>query len=269
MSRRGLSLSETVVSLFLMVSACLIFITLMHSMLRYETRSRRLAQASCAAERRLALLQAQLRALGSTWNEASNWTSLQSPQAELDAPGVTTSALIAEKPVLSPCTSLESGFATAQQRSLSHSLLQLEVVSAWGNGSDQRVVLEGAFAGPPPAIHHIEVKQVGGASSPLPAHSSMQMQARAFDSSGAVIQDVAFAWYVKALTGSARLQPDPSARLGQQCGLTNEVLRPNGSVITFGPDPLSGALRKCRAQVRARWVGQDQWGESDDILLRP
>ena len=253
----------------LMVAACLIFITLMHSMLRYETRSRRLSQASAAAERRLALVQSQLRALGPNWNQASNWTPLLAARPEVDAPGVSTQVRIAERNLLTPCSSLEKGFVVGRQRAFGHSLLQVEVVALWGPAAEQRVVLQGAYAGPPPVIDHIEVRQVGGASSPLAAHAGMQLEARAVDPGGAQVGDVAFAWHIKAVTGTARLLPDPNTRLGQRCELRNEVQRPDGTLRTFGPDPLTGGLRKCRAQVRVHWLGQDRWGESDEILLQP
>lgn len=267
MSGRGLSLSETVVALFLLLVATAIFFTLLNRTLHYQTRSRTQMQATWAAQRRLAQLQAGARGLGSAFYNAAAWAPLLAgPTSDPDAPGVQLQAQVADLPVDSPCSALESVFPAGNRRTVATGLKRLQVTASWGPASGQRLVLGSLIGGPVPPVASLTVQQTSG-GSPVPHNGSIDLRAQAYDAGGQPVPDLVYLWYCKPISGSATVEP--TDRMGRNGRLTHRIRRPDGSYISFGPDPLTGGPRRCKVRVRVQANGIDSWGESNEILLAP
>lgn len=267
MSRRGLSLSETVVALFLLLVAAAIFFTLLNRTLHYQSRSRTQMLATWAAQRRLAQLQSGARGLGAAFYSPASWAPLLAgPIADPDAPGVQLQAQVVDHVVDSPCSALESIFTAGSRRTVARGVKRLQITASWGSATTQRVVLYSLIGGPVPPIASLTVQQISG-GSPVPPNGSIDLSAQAYDSGGQPVPDLVYLWYCKPISGSATVEPiDRAGRTGR---LTHRIRRPDGSYISFGPDPLTGGPRRCKVRVRVRANGIDTWGESSEILLAP
>jgi Tfp pilus assembly protein PilV len=141
--RRGLSLIEAIISIFLMVAGFLIMAQLYHSALQYQSMVNDRTNAVTLAERQMESVRSWSRQVhrspGGT-KPFTDWTGCPGvPTSPPDDafPGYTVTTTTAPKTLYSPCSQFESKnlppYSLAQQRRLKESSRLVTVTVSWGN----------------------------------------------------------------------------------------------------------------------------------------
>lgn len=260
----GLTLAETVVALFVLLSCIAVFLTFMRSMLGEGRRARQQTLATAAAESRLAQVEVLVNQLGPNFYQNAAWAAISGlPASDPAFPLVQFTQQVDLLSVAAPCSALEA--TQGQPRLMTESFRQVEVRARWGWRPQDEIVLIRRFAGPCAPGPTLRVEPLAAPPSPLPRNATAHYRAILEDPMGRPIPDVTFGWFVEVVTGSADVRA--SDRMGRQGTLTNQIRLLDGSLAPASPDPFSAGPRRCKVKVKCRYHGQDIWGMSHEILL--
>jgi Tfp pilus assembly protein PilV len=226
--RRGLSLIETLLAIFVLMVVFILFASLFQWVLSSSRRGDEAATAGRLASNRLAeLRQWAAQAAGPSDNfRSGDWASLSAPvEAE---PGYQTSVTRIAASCYAPCTQLESLFS--QPRTMSNSCVRVRVRVQWGSNSYD---LYSQVTAPPVAPHqpydsNIQISQ--SSSGTLASGASRELTAQALDANNQPIQDLVYQWNVLPESGTGSLLD--MDRNGSRVQFTNDnPLTTNGSTL--------------------------------------
>ncbi|MBT9589008.1 hypothetical protein IV102_37085 [bacterium] len=261
----GLTLAETVVALFVLLSCIAIFLTFMRSLLGEGRRARQQTLATAAAESRLAQVEALVYQMGPNFYQNAAWAAISGlPASDPAFPLINFAQQVDLLSVAAPCGALEA--TQSQPRLMTESFRQVEVRARWGWRPQDEVVLIRRFAGPCSTNPTLRVEPLAVPPNPLPRNASANFRASLVDPNGRPIPDVSFGWFVEVVTGSADVRASGD-RMGRQGTLTHQIRMLDGSLAPGSPDPFSASPRRCRVKVKCHYHGQDIWGMSDEISL--
>ena len=224
--KRGLSLTELVVSFFLIAYGILIVMQLFQSAMKGQKEAERSLVAANLAERILA--EARRRS-GTTWPPA--------PFGAIDPDsGYVYSVQVAAQSLYSPCTTLEMAYPIAQRRALTQSAYRLKVTVNW-NGSQSLSAVTMVHRRAPTGVR-LRVQPDGPIANPLMPNQVARYRVDPM-SGGVVVPDIFCIWGVTPNDGNGMLyQPD---RTGATCGFEHAYRDRNG-VSTYFTAPARGSM---------------------------
>lgn len=258
----GLTLVETIVSIFLLAGAILMSGALMQSSFQYQKMSKQRVEAMSLAQKTLDQVRAWAwTRKGGRYNYLGDWSPYRgSVRTELGY-----QIRVDSKPksvrLASPCSSLEAQYGD-RGRYLDSSVVPVRVTVEWGDSNSVSLF---SYVGEPPRIAEtVEVRQING-SDPISPKGFGKFSASALDKNGDVIEDMMFRWYLEpkgANPGMGSLIPPwgsqvtPSVAEGPRDGRTarvkNSFRKQDGSWTVVG-----GNLE---VQALARAHGRDTVG---------
>lgn len=199
-SRRGLSLAETIIAIFLLVASFLVITNLFHAGLRYihKVEARHLAvlvaQNKIEEVRDWARLAANFQAFGTLDGDSGSDTLY---------PGYTWRLEVEDLVARSPSTRMEE-IAPGQERELRSTLKKLEVSVDWETESITLVTYVAAPTGEWRPTTPLVMTAVGGIPNPVPVGGTIDFQVQGFGTSGP-LDDLMFRWSVRPLTGNGTI----------------------------------------------------------------
>ncbi len=247
-SPRGLTLVETVISIFLLLCACLVVIALFHTSLRYSARILQQNAASVVAEKTLARVRAWARSregVKFNFERSSNWNVYNGDlQPDPEEASFHVRILAVPHTIFSPCSELEKQFDLDRRRALGSSYHRVTVTVSWDPPSPSNTFAITSLIGSPP--HRMPSSQ--GAlktrlevetpdyHDPLFFDDVNKFRAKLIDADDEEIPDVMFRWHVipgigAGLTSSGNGVIDPNhgytQRTGQRVAFRNNFPLPS------------------------------------------
>lgn len=257
---RGLTLSETVIALFLMASATLIVIGLFHYGLRSAGRAKDVSIAVRLAENKLVEIQEWATDAD---NFYSNWATYDGvTTVDSDFPGynIFVDCDPGNYTIFTPCTDLEAAYAPNQRR-MTESVVPVEISVSWGDRSPSKThTLVTRIGSPYQPVGVLEIQRVGGDPDPVPPEGEVLFEAVLKDTSGRAIPDVTFNWAQKP--GSSR----------GQFSITGGRNRNTSRLVNrYGTDDTSGLpysqLGNTKVRAYYRYHGVPDYEDSASISL--
>ena len=254
--RRGNSLLETILALFLLAAATLLIVSLFHTALQRSRWSEQQTAACHIAERTLSEIR--------SWSAQGNFTRAQDLQSwdgrnyqDSTQPefGIAIRATMAR--LASPCESLETFYPAAERRRMDLSAAKVQVKVSWSGarpGSSQ-VTLVSVI---PESPRQLQSVTVTGNTGPLSAGAPTTFTAIAYDANQQPIHDIVFVWWVEAQTGNGLITP---LHNGSSAVFVNQGRRSDGTTFQSGGT--------CRIAALASYDGQEVIGYSGDVQLQP
>ena len=227
--RRGLSLVETLIALFIITFAVLEMAALFHSALEGSKRAAKISLASTIASRRMS----EILYWADDSGHFANWVSIdgaQGPDSQFPDFLVRSDSEFVTQ--YSPCSLTELRFPVGQQRVLSSSLRKVRVRVTWGPfGPRDRTDLISMVGAPAPALAQVALN--GSIPVPVrPLGKTVPLTARGLDPDGTTIPDLFFSWNLSPGSGNAELV---NGRDGQSTQLKNQVYNPVTSSYELAP----------------------------------
>lgn len=259
MTPRALSLAETTVASFLLLSGFLVVARLFHSSLRYQTWIDSVTLATAIGEETTE----SVRAWAQTPSNFANLEAVYNPMVlqrgdvrlEIQA----SSAI----PMASPCNELENAFPAGDRCLLrkSYKRLQVRVIT-----SRENIDLCTLLGDPPRelrAVNPLVVRAIG--ASPMAHDARLSLAAAVYDSGGQEIPDVFFSWSSEPITGRGTLEN--IKRDGLSGEFVHKMMMPDGS-YSYSP-AVSGLPARCQVGAAASYRGQEVTALSPPIVLTP
>lgn len=239
----GLSLSETILALFLLTATVLLFVSSFHRALAYRKWSQRQMEATLLARSELEQLRLWAR---DPANFASDWSARTGTRTRPEHPGFSIATYRGPaRELLSPASSLELG--SGDPRRFPASAYPVAVEVRWSaEGPHDRVRLTTLISEPnrlaPGENLEVRISHVSG-SAPLGGQAEADYRATALLPGGAPV-DAMFTWSILPMTGNATVLP-PISRDGRQVRIKNalRVLRTGGWQVWPGQVRLRASTR--------------------------
>ncbi|MCA9795917.1 MAG: hypothetical protein KC910_29115 [Candidatus Eremiobacteraeota bacterium] len=253
--RRGGSLIETTIGMFVLVAGLFVTTQLFHSSLTYSARAEQAAIATMLSQRTLAEIRGWARQPAApAFNFEGAWapydgTTIVPP----DYPEYAIDVSLQSPQLDSPCSLLEAQHA-GDQRRLATTYRKVRVQVRWGRGTaTERVSLTSLVSSPPRDLTGVNVVLTPvGAVPPLLGHDlPVTYQAELRDGAGTLIPDALFVWSAQARPGMGTVTN--ARRDGSQASLSNFIDNPDGSRRYAGGS--------CALVARTRYQGVDFRGE--------
>lgn len=263
---RGYTLVEAILASFLLVSAFFIVAKMFHTGLQYSSRAEQRMTAVYLAEKRMA----EVREWGKNQTDWTGW-----PTGNDSAyPAYDINVRIEDRPVRSPCTSLEMQHPAGDRRRLAGASKNALVEVTWGrNGlyrlcssiTEDSATLRGPQKPDEPwkkAYYAIDIS--GAIPDPVRDNVDVTLRARLFDQAGNEIPDTFFHWNVEPVydisnptMGVVRVQ----RRDGKEAIFRNNMKKPDGNFT-----PTTGQVK---VVCYALYYGEIAYGETRTINLAP
>ena len=251
MKRRGLSLAETVVALFVLVVACLGCVQMFHFGLRSGSVTEKRSVAAFLANKRLT----QLQVWAKDPTHFSSWSGFPNG-ADADFPDYGLQTTVSDYTAFSPCSGVQG--STVRQLTKSLKRVQIDVSYPPFTAADHLKVVSLIGEPPHPLAGLTVLVDDSAISNPVPpAPFTQNLSAQVRDGSNTVIQDMMFDWYVDPDTGNGNIVP---AADGKNASFSNEILTPLGSTPNT-----SGT--SCSVEAWARYMGRPIGANSGAIHL--
>ncbi len=257
----GLSLTETVISTFLLLIGFLVISRLFHSSLRHQTRLDTTTLSTLVAER--AMEGARQWAQAGTNFEIAE--TIYTPVTYTDQSFQVEVQIGAAVAVASPCTELENNYPAAERRQLLASYKPIQVRTTFDG---QTLVLDSIIGAPRREVRAlVPVAVTGTVPVPLPKNDTIDFTAQLVDTAGNAIPDVFFSWNVQPINGNGSLEG--LTRDGYQRTFRHRMMLYDGTwgfSPGVGPGPLPS---RCRVTATALYNGVEYSGDSVEIQLDP
>lgn len=254
--RKGFSLLETLIAVFILICAFCVFAALQNFSLVQSARAERRTVAARLARNRLEALRAW--ANQGTNFDTGNWAALANPVDEAGFPGFQTSVHDLAGAIYSPSTSLAD---PADPLDLSPAVRRVRVQVAYGSEKLDVISQVGAPRGVPytPLDQAIQVVVVN--NSPVPVGQALNLTARARDENLAPLMGMVYKWGVLPGTGTGTVVKTNAS--GSQAQFINEIRTPAGVLPNPAPGP-----RSCRVIATAYYAGKELKGTSAVITVQ-
>jgi type II secretory pathway pseudopilin PulG len=248
-----MSLVETVIALFLLVSAFTVVTNLLfrstQALVRVEERAFAVSFAETVMDD-IAVWAEDSDNFASDWAIWSNATMVEYPGY--------VAKVTATTPILfTPCRQLEIGKPAAERREIVASYRDLEI--AIESKGAELFRLHTRLAEPERPITLVEVKLISGSTS-LAAGGTAILEAVLLDGSNQIVEDVSFRWSV---------QPDDDGNGTVKSLTTNYAQAELTNVFRSSDGTLRQVAGKCRVMAVARYRGQEYRGLSEPVEMLP
>ncbi|MEW6278648.1 MAG: hypothetical protein AB1758_08515 [Candidatus Eremiobacterota bacterium] len=250
---RGVTLVETLISIFLFSAALLISCNLFHAAMQYNRRADERQLAVRLAQNKLEEIVAWARGRSGSSYNYDDWSTYAGVTGTFpEAPQLNYRIEVEISPLADPCSSFQSVALPDRQRSIEARRVHVRV---WQSGPAIELT---TLVRPPirDLAPTLTVQPVGGLPDPLPKDAPATFSVQAFDTGGVPVNGITYQWYLSPATGSGTLSQTWS---GDQATLTNVV------PVPLRPPIYTGGT--CQLKVRARYGGRDYWGASGPINL--
>jgi hypothetical protein len=212
------------VAIFLIVSAVMVTVTLFHSGLRYARMSQTRAVAGMYG--RKVMQQIRTWAVSPANYDDSDWDEYDDVElSDPDFPGFVARVNCepAGRQLFSPSSELE-GMYLATAHTMDKPVVPVRVTVVWGQPEQQLSLVSVVGAperelGPSPTV---VLQRISGPAGPVPPLAEVRFGAQLLNSDGDAVPNVAFAWTVRSLSGSATLFRDGEPRDGSTIRLKHE-----------------------------------------------
>lgn len=252
-SKRGLSLLETVIALFVLLSAFTIVLTLLMRSNRALVQIEGKALAVAFSETVLDDLRVWATDYDNWEAGFGSWANTTLP----NYPGFEAKIVATAPTVLTPCTQLEVGKPGAEQREMRQTARDLEITIE--NQGVEVFKTNTRLTEPARAVKEVQVNLTSGISS-LSANQKAEFQAVLMDVNGRAIEDVSFHW---------RVQPDEGGN-GTVRALATDYSRAEFENIYVGVDGVARYITgQCRVEAVARYRGREYFGQSALLEILP
>jgi hypothetical protein len=263
--RRGLSLAETLIGMFLLAGGGFACVTLMLRASRIQTQTMVALEGARLAEQ----CQQQVRVWGqdpARFLTGTLYNDLNLADPAWNGYTVRIRMATTSQAVLSPNTGMESGFA-GSRRLLPQTQRNFTVEVRWGTNAQQAVVLAsslGAPVRPVRAVRPVQFTQLSGSASML-AEAVSSFRVALFDNLNQEIPGVTFHWQVLP-----EFVPSSTAGLGS----LDQSLDRSGHQVYFihhyyaGDPALPNVSGWCRLRAQCRYGGKVYVYDTDPILLQ-
>lgn len=232
--RRGTSLVETVIAVFILAFLGLAIGNLFHSAIRASGRAGDLQKANLITARQLA----RLRTLDAAGLAAVDGTTVVED-------GISLELSSWPKEQMSPCRNVVEMYPVTDRRTLTQSLYQVRIRAQWGSESLETWSM---VAPVPRELDRLELRATPPPGT-LSQNDEVTFTATAYDTSNQEIQDLKFQFYVVAGTGNGTIiQRSPT---GRSAVFKHILYRPPFSPIFAEPGT------QCRLAARALYRGQE------------
>ncbi|MFN8610731.1 MAG: prepilin-type N-terminal cleavage/methylation domain-containing protein [Vulcanimicrobiota bacterium] len=222
--RRGLTLVECLVAIFIITFAILIMAALFRSALDGARRANKVALATTIANKRMA----QIVYDAQDPLQFANWSALDGSPFQDPQFGdfkVTTNSEFETQ--YSPCSQAELNYPAAQQRKLSSSLRKVRVQVSWSNNPRDVVTLINLVGAPPLNLTSVGISE--SIPDPINPAATQSLTVYGHDAGGGVIPDLFYEWTLAAETGNGELVV---SRDGRSASLTNRIYDQDLGYIT-------------------------------------
>jgi hypothetical protein len=244
--RGGLTLVETVVSLFIITGCLLIIIKMIFSGADVQRRAGFNEKAAMIGERHLGRLRTWASDPNNFYN-AALWATVApaTKSADSDHPEFTVTIQAVKQPLYSPCEQAEARFAspTEERRVLKDSYYKVQVSVAWAPVADKnQLTLVTLIGAPDHPVHHVETTTSD--AGPLARDEEANLTVKALDANGNVIPDHFWSWSQQPATGVGSVGSFPALersgatakykhfyRTATVSGSTQPVYGPAGNVV--------------------------------------
>lgn len=272
----GVTLAETIISLFILVSAFTVIAALMHSGMQWQGRIEQRTLAAQLAKKRLAELRAWARTHngGNNYNyDAANsaWEGAL-PPTDPDYPGLEVTFKVVDRTLFSPNTAIEAPWeAIGEARRMNRSAKTVKVRVTDPADSASTVSLVSLICDPTRQMGEV-VLSYTDPGSPLPPAGNVwspdpgswvdfTVSANAPD--GTPLYDLFFDWYTVPLGGNGTTFP---SRDGRTCKMINGV-RTGFPPGVFGALGTTSTAGQVVVAVHGQYRGQGQPPIDYDVAL--
>jgi Tfp pilus assembly protein PilV len=246
---RGLTLVETLISLFILLSAFVVVVSLFHRSLQYSSSIESKNLAAAFADTVLDDMREWSRNPAQFTGSWSSWNAV----TDSAYPDFQASAAVTDYALYGTCAGLESVYPAADRHVLQSSCKRVQLTIS--KDSKVMLVVHTLIAEPARLPVTVEVTALTPVPSPLLRGAGVRYQAVAKDASGNVIPDIPFQWNILAVQGNASVTT-PS-RDGRQATLTNVYRLRNGTAHYTGGECCIQAIATVRGLTYAAnstWV---------------
>ncbi|MBI3929356.1 MAG: hypothetical protein HY319_27665 [Armatimonadetes bacterium] len=281
---RGLSLVETIMATFLLVSGFVVTAVLYHTSLRYASAVERQQLALLVAENKLEEIRAWSRDVHGTGGSESfgddvSWNTYDGAvETDPDHPEFTVRVQANRHSLFSPSSQFEQVRFSAQEgetetdppdfgdprKGFTNSTRRVEITVEWGPGPREEVRLISLVGDP---VRDFEASEeaitigMNPSTTTLAPGEDIRLTAVAKDTSGQEIPDAVFTWYVEpdgAAAGTLIYDAGDSA----SCRFVNQIL-----IEEADPDLITYAPGTVRIGARARLGGEEAVGWTPMLTL--
>jgi len=255
MKRRGLSLAETVIALFLLTFAVILCVNLFQLGLRYSGRVEQEAVATLIAQKQIAAIRGWSATRVGAGYHFDDWAPFTNfSAADPDQPGFQLRVTAQPAPAFDPCSAFAAVVAPGNQTILRTSLEKVTVTVSWGSPDPNNQVTLTTLVGDPVREWRVSnplvITLVTQAGDPLPRGLDAVFRVQGFDDDNRAIPDLVYNWYVVPMDGNGTL----GKLIGDhsQATLTHKIRLLNGNwSFCRGPS-------RCALTARAVFRGQER-----------
>lgn len=255
MRRGAFTLAETILAIFIMVGAMVVFGMLMHAMLNYGTRAQQRAMAALAAQSKLE----EIREWANTGNNfQTGWPYTNQTSTDPAFPDITLLAQTEDQVLTSPCTELEK--KSGSPRRINQSCKKVRVTASWpqDGGQPVRVV---TFMAAPDREPNPALSVSGAVPGTLSAGGSFVVSASAVDTTGQPLRDLFFSW--------SSLPTGTSPGNGTAVALNSDTGRFTNGFQPQTGGPIVTVPGTCKMGAVAFYRGRVLTGASGAFTLQP
>jgi Tfp pilus assembly protein PilV len=200
-SCQGLSMLETIIAFFIIVSALLVIAQLFHTSLKHGqiTESRLIGATLC--DRKLEEIRAWA---GDPDNFEGSWVPYDNVTSTYPGFGNYRIRTTLSTPALwTPTSQLESVHPAVNQRTITKSTKGVTVECQWGPNANQTIKLVTLVAAPPRAWSStLALEITGPGPNPLPRDATATYTVKGYDENNRELEDLTFNWVVVPMEGN-------------------------------------------------------------------
>lgn len=270
-SRRGLTLAEAIVAMFVLLSGVTVMVRLFHTALRYSTLVDNQSIATVLAERQVEKIRGWSRfvhACPGGSQPFSSWAGcpgLGVTTTDVDFPGFDIKVAAPVHKIYSPCSLFESLYPPGQRRSLDSSTRRVTVSVYWGDQLEYDLVtLISIPTGEPP---NPPTATVSTGSTTLSQGSRTSVTVSANNALGQPLPDLMFNYIIQPGTGntgggngSLDIARDGRSVTMRHC--IYDLAQPTPNITGYG-------VGACTVRVLALYRGKAVLGVSGNIDMQP
>jgi len=250
---RGLSMIETLISLFFIATTLLLTSQLLLSATRLQQEVEKTMGGAHLADQILSRVRASAEKSGTMPTSQSGTDS--------NFPGYRYQVQVVEAGLYSPCTTRELPFPVEERRWIDDAGCHFKVTVTWEpNNARNRAIAYGLALRKLPGVSQLRMSADSGNATPVAKNGSVLYTVRAVDSSNRSIPGVFFHWYCRPRSGNGLAES--KTRDGRTGKFTHIYKTPYRSAPIYFP-----VGSECLLRARARINGKEFECDSDPIPL--
>lgn len=248
----GLSLLETLIALFILLSAFTIILSLFLRSTDHQVNVQTKVFSVAFAETLLDDIKVWAADYDNFSGDWTSWSSVTLPEY----PGYEAKVEVIKPRVPDPCTLLESDKPVADRTIMTESFRDITLVVF--HEDVEQLSLQTRLAEPAREIKEVKIESRSGGTSLAP-FAEAELEAMLLDTNDKVVSDVVFRWTVDSVTGNGSVSPQAS---DSSIGIVKNAY--------IGMDGLTRIVPgTCRVSASARYRGREYTGSFEFMELTP